>query len=488
MIRKILIIYSISFIIFLSSCNNQTKLPLEQNNYKTLTTNQEIQDFIKLIESREYISVKNLVQVKSGKIIQAVYIGDSSKLKTKVLVIAQQHGNEASGKEGILYLLRDFYDGNNLELLDSLQLIIIPQLNPDGGDDFLRRNAEDIDLNRDHVLLETDENKALRKLFFNEMPDIVIDVHEYYPFTNSWREIGYHKNFDEQVGFVTNLNINKKIRIDLKNKALPYIEKYITDGNFSFTQYKVGHILPDDRLRFSTVDINDARQSAGIFNTFSFIIEGLRDSVPEGNIKHRSLGQKRAVEAIFKFAYQNNTLVKSTVKEAQQTNSDSIILRMEHYSDGSVLDYQLKAFGSDKDSIFKVENYHPIIKPLLKIKRPTGYLIPKNDKKLLEFIKNHQIKTSELSDNNNHNFIAYKIIELKKDTIEELESWNPILEKEQIEIEINNYYYISAKSVYSNFLCLSFEPQSMSGLVQYGKFNYLLTENEYYPILRVEKQ
>ena len=38
-------------------------------------------------------------------------------------------------------------------LLDKLDLVLVPLVNPDGSDDGQRRNANDMDLNRNHVVL-----------------------------------------------------------------------------------------------------------------------------------------------------------------------------------------------------------------------------------------------------------------------------------------------------------------------------------------------
>ena len=94
-----------------------------------------------------------------------------------VLISCQQHGNEPSGKEAALELARELVvdDGG---LLDHMDLILVPQINPDGAQAGTRRNAADADLNRNHVMLSEPETTALHDLFLDWMPEVTLDVHE----------------------------------------------------------------------------------------------------------------------------------------------------------------------------------------------------------------------------------------------------------------------------------------------------------------------
>ena len=74
---------------------------------------------------------------------------DASKIR--VLVFAQQHGNEQSGKEGALLLARELLKPENRYLFDRIDLLLVPQMNPDGAEANKRRNGNDADLNRNHL-------------------------------------------------------------------------------------------------------------------------------------------------------------------------------------------------------------------------------------------------------------------------------------------------------------------------------------------------
>ncbi len=88
---------------------------------------------------------------------------DTSKIK--VLIFAQQHGDEQSGKEGA-YFLPENYSNQRIDyLFDKIDLVLIPQMNPDGSEIDTRFNANGMDLNRNHLILTEPETIAMHKLF-----------------------------------------------------------------------------------------------------------------------------------------------------------------------------------------------------------------------------------------------------------------------------------------------------------------------------------
>lgn len=74
--------------------------------------------------------------------------------KPKLLYISSMHGDEVTGKEMMIYLIRDLLwkhgtDTEVTKLLDFSELFIMPSMNPDGTERHQRFNAKGVDLNRD---------------------------------------------------------------------------------------------------------------------------------------------------------------------------------------------------------------------------------------------------------------------------------------------------------------------------------------------------
>src|SRR5690606_1349794 len=63
-------------------------------------------------------------------------------------------------------------------LIEHLEITIIPMLNPDGAERFTRRNALDIDLNRDAASIAMPELKILTDWVAENKPDWAFNLHD----------------------------------------------------------------------------------------------------------------------------------------------------------------------------------------------------------------------------------------------------------------------------------------------------------------------
>lgn len=471
--------------------------PLKASGFTKLTSHKELNEYLaKLEQARNSISITTFTTSVEGREIKKATITlPSNREKLKVLVFAQQHGNEQSGKEGALLVLEELASGKLNYLLDSLELIIIPQLNPDGSERNNRRNGNRMDLNRNHLVLTEPEVIALHSLFNEYKPHKTLDVHEYFPYSDSWFKFGYYKDFDEQFGVVTNPAISIEIKDIADNLFLPYVEKQLIEKGFSFHNYIVGGPPDRERIRHSTVDINDGRQSFGIQNTFSIILEGKNGKdVYSENIERRAKGQAEAIKAFLNFCYNNATILYETVTKEREklVNSqpgEKIAVKMEHVEGPSPLLLKLKSVHSGKDTIITVHNYHPMIKKLIEVEKPEAYLINKNDTELVEIMKRNFVYMVDYNPTQGDNVSRYKIKSIDTVEIEETPVMVPLLEVEKVEAinELSGFYMIPVAQLKSNFLPLALEPQSQCGLATYENLE-LLKENSYYPVLRLERR
>lgn len=102
-------------------------------------------------------------------------------VRAAVMLIGSQHGDEPAGREAILRFvagMADNLDGDLTELLGRRPVVAVPTSNPDGIDAGRRRNANDVDLNRDHVARAQPETRALHSVLARVRPLVVLDMHE----------------------------------------------------------------------------------------------------------------------------------------------------------------------------------------------------------------------------------------------------------------------------------------------------------------------
>lgn len=112
-----------------------------------------------------------------GKSINLVKWGNGP---TKVMLWSQMHGDEATGTMA-LFDLFNFLQGDDpivQQLATNCQLYILPMVNPDGATAFTRRNAQQIDINRDYLHLATPEAKILKKCRDEIDPQFGFNLHD----------------------------------------------------------------------------------------------------------------------------------------------------------------------------------------------------------------------------------------------------------------------------------------------------------------------
>jgi Zinc carboxypeptidase len=113
--------------------------------------------------------------------------------KLRVYVQANIHAGEVEGKESAQMLLRDLAAGKHDDWLQTMVILIAPIYNADGNERFAlnnrgpqygpiggqgqRPNAQNLDLNRDHMKLDSPEARAFVKLMNDYDPHVALDLH-----------------------------------------------------------------------------------------------------------------------------------------------------------------------------------------------------------------------------------------------------------------------------------------------------------------------
>ncbi len=104
----------------------------------------------------------------------------------RILLWTQMHGNEPTATAALISIFH--YLGNGYKqqeeitrkIFDKLTIHAIILLNPDGAERFNRRNAQDIDINRDALQLATPEGRALDSCRKAIHPQFGFNLHNMY--------------------------------------------------------------------------------------------------------------------------------------------------------------------------------------------------------------------------------------------------------------------------------------------------------------------
>lgn len=125
------------------------------------------QDIVPILEGLQRpFTVQQQGKSIEGRGIYSVSIGSGEKT---VLLWSQMHGDESTATMALFDIFNflaadDEFNAMRDQLLDQLQIVFIPMLNPDGAERFQRRNALGIDLNRDALRLECPESRLLKRM------------------------------------------------------------------------------------------------------------------------------------------------------------------------------------------------------------------------------------------------------------------------------------------------------------------------------------
>jgi hypothetical protein len=471
------------------------------NKYEKVTTYEELTNYILLLDKEsDLLSTSIIGQSVKRRDLWAMFFSSSrfgqDTSKIKVLIFAQQHGNEQSGKEAALLLARELLKQENKYLFDRIDLALVPQVNPDGSEINERRNANDMDLNRNHLILTEPETMALHTLFDRFLFEVSMDVHEYSPYGDEWKEYGYRKNADVMLGTNTNPNVSNEIRKLSDDHYLPYIFSYLNNLGFSSFVYCPGGPPGASYIRHSTFDINDGRQSLGIQNTFSFIQEGMNgtDSYLD-NLQYRAESQMAGMRGLLEYVYLNKDRIKVLVDEERSklVNSEvdpMVSIQSEHIGNGQHLVIPLFSYYSETDSMVTVIDYRPVVGSLYDVPRPYGYLIPKCLAAFTDWAERQSLEITKINDIENFTIERYFITRIDSIDFEGDTIVNPQMAVDKIEdkLSANDYYFIPVAQLKGNLVILALEPKSMLGLATYSQYACLLKRNEYFPVLRVVRK
>jgi len=230
-----------------------------------------MQRFLESVNGKGPITVSVDGSSAGGRPLYLVHASRSVAATWRILFYAQQHGNEVSGKDALLYLIRDIAAKPEL-LPREVDLWIMPMVNPDGAVADRRRNDAGTDLNRDHIVLEQPETQALHRVARRLRPHLAVDCHEFTRDSEERRTRGWIAWPDITMDGLDNPLFDPA----LIATALRWVDESgppEAAAGHPFLRYSVGGLPPDEEQRHSAPDIDGGLNAIGMYGNLSFIIE-----------------------------------------------------------------------------------------------------------------------------------------------------------------------------------------------------------------------
>lgn len=243
--------------------------------------------------------------------------------RLRVFVQANIHAGEVCGKDAMLALIRDLASGRYAAWQKEVILLIAPIYNADGNERVSlynrprqngplggmgqRPNAENLDLNRDHMKLNSPEARSLVGMMNAYDPHVLVDLHT----TNGTRH-GYHLTYSPP------LNPNTAASIDglLRDRLLPDVTASIRDeygwdfyyyGNLPFRRGEPGWYTFDHRPRFTN-------NYVGLRNRVAILSEAYAYASYEDRVK----ATRAFVEHIISWAATNRGAIETAILDAEE--------------------------------------------------------------------------------------------------------------------------------------------------------------------------
>jgi Zinc carboxypeptidase len=182
----------------------ELKTTPESTGYKSTSTYDDVVKFMKAVDDASpLIFYTTYGTTTEGRAMPMAVVGAGLKDpsaasvkasgKLRVHIQANVHAGEVEGKEATLVLLREFAIGEHQDWLQSMVFLVTPDYNADGNEKFAltnrqrqngpingmgtRANAQNLNINRDYMKLDTPEAKAFVKLWNDYDPQVGFDLH-----------------------------------------------------------------------------------------------------------------------------------------------------------------------------------------------------------------------------------------------------------------------------------------------------------------------
>jgi len=140
----------------------------------------DLQKILKKLKKNSDFNIKEAGLSTNGRSINLITWGKGPK---RIFLWSQMHGDEATATMAIADLFNFFSQPGQFQhirdlIAEECTLFILPMVNPDGAELFTRRNAMDIDINRDFHRQQSPEGRILRRLRDEIKPHLGFNLHD----------------------------------------------------------------------------------------------------------------------------------------------------------------------------------------------------------------------------------------------------------------------------------------------------------------------
>lgn len=494
----------------------------ERTNYEETSRYQDVIDFIDAVKiDGKTMKRTSLGYSTQGKNLPMIVYGDVADTKPetirksgKLVVYIQGniHAGEVEGKEAMLELLRELKEGKHSEWRRRLILLIVPIFNADGNDVInlynrpyqngpiagmgQRANAQGLDLNRDHMKLESPEVLSFVKMLNEYDPHVTMDLH-----TTNGSFHGYHITYS----FALNPVIDSGLDDFTRNIFFPKVAQKMRSQKWRTHRYgdylektpagKPGFFFWAHEPRFNS-------NYVGFRNRLAILVEAYSYS----SFKERIASTKAMVGNILDVANANSLALMETIQKADEAAKniqqfDSLAVRAEVVESNPAQEILLAAVKEERnpysgevmylmneDSLKKIvtaEFYGT--RATRKAIIPVRYYIPDSLKEVITLLHDHGILLTKMKESKKLSVQQFAIKENKQAEREfqkhKMRTLEGTFETKELNIPSGSLV-VEMNQPLSRLAFYLLEPESEDGAVAWNFMDKYLGDGKYYPIYK----
>lgn len=509
-------------LIFVSISFSQQTRP-EKTNFEETSRYLDVIDFIDALKIDGKTMKRTFLGYSTqGKKLPMIVVGDVANTKPetirksgKLVVYIQGniHAGEVEGKEAMLELLRDLKKGKHADWRKNLILLIVPIFNADGNDMISlynrpwqhgpvagmgqRANAQGLDLNRDHMKLESPEVSSFVKMMNEYDPHVTIDLH-----TTNGSFHGYHITYS----YALNPVIDQTMDDFTRNVFFPKVEQKMSAEQWRIHRYgdylektpagKPGYYYWVTEPRFNSNYVGFRNRLAILSESYSYISfqqriastkslvvnilnvanavsKGIQEALHKADeaAKHLQQIDSLAVRAEITESNAEQKILLATVKEERNPYSNEIMYLMNEDSLKKIVTAEFYSSSATK-----------------KAKVPVQYYIPDSLQDVITLLRDHGIRLTMLKKEERKNVQRFSIRENKTAEREfqkhKMRTLEGTFEQTKM-IFPTGTFVVEMNQPLSRLAFYLLEPESEDGIVAWNFMDKYFGDGKYYPIVKL---
>jgi hypothetical protein len=275
---------------------------------------------------------------------------------------------------------------NSPEILDYLDISIVPMANIDGYLKISRYANNGLDLNRDNTKLMAPETIALKKAFNKSSPELAVDFHEYTPFRRDYAKfgkVGISSLYDVMFLISGNLNIPKNLRNYSNGIFLKNAQDAMDQNGYSYRPYvstaKINNEIHFNQSGFSS---RSNATSFALTNCVSALIEVRGVRIGKDTFKRRTRVTYLIAMSYLSSAIEEKETIKEQIQIALKDSKDIVVKSKRNVYRDTIQTIDLYSNSITDLSVTIRDALNPV--PTLKRKSPRAYVIMSSEKEIID--------------------------------------------------------------------------------------------------------